>query len=409
MKHILFLATALTVTGVSGCKKTLSREKALESDDWFRDGVDRFYFATVSTATLQEGTTVGARVGQNMLVGIGCYGEPKDPATLVDVPKDACGQGESRMPLNARTMWHQFPIADDASKPPQKGQCVQLLGDFDLVKHTRLYSEDFATGIGQQAWNKFMGSAGFCALSLAFMSKPGQAAMDVAWKKTKTGASWVAKGTASNAKAVASKFQFGRWFAGPIPAAPISEAARTKFAFEMASRGLTGPQVFAKALPVGAMDDLLVAQTAMVGTTTSFIGRMANSTIGKTAGTVLDLLPCASTGFSMASLIRDKRDEKNIKALFGGIQRAEELAKADLARGKHASKFAEFEKNKNYVEYQNLLIPAFVQNFNKNVNDKFEQGWALPGSRPEEFFDMVRGVQGEIDKMANEVVQKQAP
>ena len=102
----LSLAAALAWTA-TGCKVfEKSKVRSLESDDWMRDGVDRFYLAVAPQGIPMEGAKTGAQVGQEVLFGIGCFGEPKERNALVDVPPDPCGGGPTGTAACARACLH---------------------------------------------------------------------------------------------------------------------------------------------------------------------------------------------------------------------------------------------------------------------------------------------------------------
>lgn len=113
--------------GPSDSNNNTSETKALSSNDWFKNGVDRFYLAKVSS-TLKISEDHDATYGDRFFIGIGCYGEDKDPQKLVEVPKEKGSQDTIKIPLNRRTMVYQFNLAEEGEKP-KKGQCKILIGD----------------------------------------------------------------------------------------------------------------------------------------------------------------------------------------------------------------------------------------------------------------------------------------
>ena len=98
----------------------------MSSNDWFKDGVDRFYLAHTSNSKriLEEHPET---YGDRYFIGIGCYGEPQNPKEKILVPKSKGSKEKVEMALDERTMVYQFNIVD--SKKPKKGECKILLGD----------------------------------------------------------------------------------------------------------------------------------------------------------------------------------------------------------------------------------------------------------------------------------------
>lgn len=98
---------------------------ALSSDDWFKDGVDRFYLAHLDSGGLIE-PDYDYTYGDRFFFGIGCYGEHEDPEALTEVPARKGSKQKIKIPLNERTKLYQFPISN--FDKPEKGLCKILLG-----------------------------------------------------------------------------------------------------------------------------------------------------------------------------------------------------------------------------------------------------------------------------------------
>ena len=93
-----------------------SKTKALSSNDWFKDGVDRFYLAYMDTETrISSGHP--EKYGHQFFFGVGCYGESPDPKALLSVPVAPGSRITKQIPLNERTMLHEFPVVFDQSSP----------------------------------------------------------------------------------------------------------------------------------------------------------------------------------------------------------------------------------------------------------------------------------------------------
>lgn len=118
---------AIVLVSLISCGRADSDITAMESNDWFKDGVDRFYLAHLSNEKLiLEGYP--QTQGEKYFFGVGCYGEPADPTSKIKVKKSAHSKETIAIPLNKRTMLYQFDLIDRYEEP-QKGKCKILLGD----------------------------------------------------------------------------------------------------------------------------------------------------------------------------------------------------------------------------------------------------------------------------------------
>ena len=405
------LACVLSLVLISAsCKKSNSAQKAAESDDWFRNGVDRFYFAMAPQEMSQEGSQ--AKVGQNMLWGIGCKGEPKDPAALVDAPTKCDNSKRARIPLNERTMVHQFPMAS-GQDDFKDGKCRILLGDEDLLNQVNLFPADFKTGAGSQTWNAFVTSAGFCGVSLAFMHPYVKTAAGSAWNRA-AGSAMKSAGTGFK-KFSGSLPSFGRFFeGGKVPVAPLNAPRSSLENLSQAyiANGKTLPaaaQAMVKNGNYNAAAELtyMSMASAKAGSAAGvgFLGKLTNNPAMKVAGRALDWFPCASTAISLAYAVAGRQTDKNMKAFFDGIAKAESLADTELTKGPQKDRYLDLVQKGNVLEALNYKIPAFVRNYNKNTNEKFEQGWALFGQSPQKFFETVAFIQTSMDQFAQNEAQ----
>lgn len=124
---LIFTLSMLTSSCLKKKSTTDSTGKALSSNDWFKDGVDRFYLAHKAAGSFIS-ANFDVRYGEQFLMGIGCYGEPQDPEAYVEVPVDTLGSVMTTKKLNERKFLHEFPVVYN-TELPQKGQCKILLGD----------------------------------------------------------------------------------------------------------------------------------------------------------------------------------------------------------------------------------------------------------------------------------------
>jgi hypothetical protein len=145
--------------------ENLSNQKALESNDWFKGGVDRFYLAYLS-----EGEKIHPgflqRYGEQFFFGIGCYGEIADSKALLSVPVAPGSKTLKKIAINKRTMLHEFPLYFGEGRPPKKGQCKILLGSEDDPQKITNPEELLNGGQGWGVANNFF-AAGLSCLGLA--------------------------------------------------------------------------------------------------------------------------------------------------------------------------------------------------------------------------------------------------
>lgn len=161
-------ASALLAIGCGTDAENSSDVKALSSNDWFKDGVDRFYLAYVdSNETILEGYS--ETYGQRIFLGLGCYGEPEDPNTLVRVKKSKYSNEVVSIPLKERTMLHQFPVTDSVS--PEKGECRVLLGDKRVASKVTDLKSLLSGGNKGKVSEKITGAALGCFAAVASSTK----------------------------------------------------------------------------------------------------------------------------------------------------------------------------------------------------------------------------------------------
>ena len=163
---LAFFCSVLTSCILSSCgnhEHDISNEKVLSSNDWYKNGVDRFYLAYMDSGeTMDENFPY--KFGEQFLLGIGCFGEPEDKEALVEVPVAPGSSEKISIPLNARTMLHQFNIRHSAK--PKKGNCKILLGS----KHEPQQitdGNDLATGLSPWKAAFKSGLGAFSCISVA--------------------------------------------------------------------------------------------------------------------------------------------------------------------------------------------------------------------------------------------------
>ena len=132
----------------------LSEQKALESNDWFKSGVDRFYLAMIKkNDRLMYDYDI--RWGEHVYVGIGCYGEPSDQRSF-SIKNNIVTDTR----LNERLYVEDFDIHVGGGKVP-KGKCKVLLGDPN--KYTVIKDKESLAGGGN--WTTVTQDTGTGALT----------------------------------------------------------------------------------------------------------------------------------------------------------------------------------------------------------------------------------------------------
>ena len=161
---------AIVLVSLISCGRADSDITAMESNDWFKDGVDRFYLAHLSNEKLiLEGYP--QTQGEKYFFGVGCYGEPADPTSKIKVKKSADSKETIAIPLNKRTMLYQFDLIDKYEEP-QKGKCKILLGDRisprQISNGGKLIAKDTQYGISMiKLGQGISGNALVCCLFVA--------------------------------------------------------------------------------------------------------------------------------------------------------------------------------------------------------------------------------------------------
>lgn len=155
--------TFILIVYIAGCntsgRSSESEASALESKDWFKSGVDRFYLAYgYGEERLHPG--YDEYFGSQFFLGVGCYGESSDPNATVSVFETPDGFRKKTVKLHERRMLHEFNIVRDGN--PGKGQCEILLGD-ELVPQSLSWSKQAIEGRNNFAFAiKSFGATAFC-------------------------------------------------------------------------------------------------------------------------------------------------------------------------------------------------------------------------------------------------------
>ena len=154
---------AFLVAFLSGCRTDVdvSSPKVLSSNDWLKEGVDRFYLAWVKTdAFIAPGQQ--ELYGQQFFFGVGCYGEAQDGSKVISVRTAPGSHGYVTKKLHERVMLHEFDIvAKGATAKP--GQCKILLGNVDTAQQISNLGSMTAGG-DKGAVGLVFGSSGFVCI-----------------------------------------------------------------------------------------------------------------------------------------------------------------------------------------------------------------------------------------------------
>lgn len=140
----LLACAALSAWGVFAlsCKRNdehLSKQKSLESKDWFKGRPDRFYLAMLNTGQAMPGGDAALSLdagapsaskplmrGEEVLVGIGCFGEDKNWRAAD--PKDPSRGLHERKHFNpSDASLSDFNLGDP--KSPKQNTCAIFMGD----------------------------------------------------------------------------------------------------------------------------------------------------------------------------------------------------------------------------------------------------------------------------------------
>jgi hypothetical protein len=325
-----------------------SKVKTISSDDWFRNGVDRFYLATLPTQQMYPENS-GISVGQDMLVGIGCFAEPKDPATRVAIPSPSCPSRKATIPLNERIRWQDFPMAKDPQRP-QAGECVLLLGPEELVQKIQTSAHKF---IEEPLSTVTMSNAiatNACGLSLS------------------VGTAFFVQ------KAVLSK-------------SVTTERDSIRFAQRMLNyfgENNLAPSMYSNQYPIYAVK----AQENLQGKDPRQLTRNSKVLIGQS------VLPCGVFKKSIWDEIGFVNRNNARKIFFHAMAEADRRAALRVRQGRYFSEFAKAVQQGQLRIAAGIYNPIFAFEFNRNVASKASQGWG--GISVQNFFDEIRKINREL-------------
>jgi hypothetical protein len=344
----LFLLMILATT--YGCTEK-SKVKTISSNDWFRNGVDRFYLATApSPLKLPESASV--RVGQDILVGVGCFGEPKDPASKVMVESPSCPQNKAKIALNERIRLQDFPMAEDPERP-KAGQCVLLLGPSELVKKLKSSPEKFLAPPLSTAAVSAAIATNACGLSLAL------------------GSSYFLEKTALK---------------GQIS----GERESVNFARKMLNyfgENNLAPSVYTNEHPVYA----LKANENLQGKTPAELAKMEKLLVGQA------VLPCSQFSKSVWELLGVANSNDVRKVFFNAMAEADRRTALRVRQGAYFAEFARAVQQGQLRVAAGIYNPIFAYEFNRNVDAKASQGWG--GFGAQKFFDEIRKINLELSEI----------
>lgn len=345
--YCMLLLTPAVSAGLGGCTQ-FSKVKTIRSDDWFRQGVDRFYLATVpSNIPLPENSSV--KVGQDILVGLGCFGEPKDPSTPVTVSSSECQSKKARIPMNERLRLQDFPMAPNPTQP-KPGECVLLLGPSEVVKTLQSKPEVFTQGALSTTAISMAIATNACGLSLAL------------------GSSYYLQKSA---------------LVGQITDDKSSVNFARKMLNYFGENNLV-TALYSNEHPVYAIK----SNESLQGKTPEEIAKMDKLVVGQA------VLPCSQFSKSIWELlgIANKNDVR--KVFFNAMAEADRLTAQRVRQGAYFSEFAGAVQKGQLRVAAGIYNPIFAYEFNRNVDAKASQGWG--GFGVQKFFDEIRQINKEL-------------
>lgn len=344
----LIFSTVLMAFG--GCTEK-SKLKSISSDDWFRNGVDRFYLATVPSSVLHQASRT-VRVGQDVLVGVGCFGEAKEPSELTSVNEQSCNTKRAKIPLNERIRLQDFPMAANPANP-KAGECVLLIGPADLVKRVLEKPQEFVSGPYATAALSAATATNACGLSLAL----GQA-----FYLQKA----VVKGAINTDK---ESIDFAR-----------------KLLNYFGDNNLV-PALYANEHPVYA----LKPNEALQGKDPSQVASIEKLIVGQA------VLPCATFNKSIWELLGVANSKDTRKVFFQALAEADRRTAQRVRQSQFFAEFASALQRGDLRTAAGIYNPIFAFEFNRNVNAKASQGWGGFGSQ--KFFDELREINKELSAL----------
>lgn len=334
----------------SGCTSK-SKVKSISSDDWFRKGVDRFYLATVPSGVLLEGTRT-VQVGQDVLVGVGCFAESKNPEEKFAIEEAKCASKRAQIPLNERIRLQDFPMASDPNAP-RAGECVLLLGPSELLRRLKERPSEFVSGGVSTAALSAATATNACGMSLAL----GQAFF---LQKT------------------------------VVTDSIVSEKDSLLFARKLLSyfgENNLVPAMYANDHPVYA----LKPNTLLQGKNPSQIAESDKLLVGQS------VLPCREFKTSVWDMLGLASTRDVRKVFFKALAEADRRASIRVRQSSLFPEFASALQKGDLRAAAGVYNPIFAYEFNRNVEAKAAQGWG--GFGVQKFFDEIRTINKELSAL----------
>ncbi len=330
-----------------GCTRS-SGVKSIRSDDWFRSGVDRFYLATLPT-NLKTTDNPSLRIGQEILVGVGCFGEPRDPATRVTVQDASCPSKTAKLPMNERIRLQDFPMAQDPARP-NAGECVLLLGPEELVKVVKSQPERLKSQAVSTASVSAAIATNACGLSLAL------------------GTSFFVQKSIISAEIKSEK---------------ESVTYARKMLNYLGENNLI-PSFYSDEHPVYA----LKSNERLQGKSPEEIRKLEKILVGQA------VLPCNVYEKSVWDVLGLANGNDVRKVFFAAMAEADRRAALRVRQGAFFGEFSHALQTGQMRSAAAIYNPIFAYEFNRNVDARASQGWG--GFGVQKFFDEIRKINSEL-------------
>lgn len=328
-----------------------SSVKTISSNDWFRNGVDRFYLATVpSKVRYPNAQTV--KVGQDALVGLGCFGESKKYDEIVSVEDKACQSSSRKIPLNERTRLKDFPLAADP-RNPNAGECVLLLGPSEVVESLKSEPERFLHGMLDTAAINAATATNACGLSLAL------------------GHSYFLKKTSLDQQ---------------LTSAADAVGFARKLLMYLGGNNVV-PAMYNGTHPVYA----LKANESLQGKSPEQLAAMEKMLVGQA------VLPCGEYEKSVWELLGLTQTKEVRKIFFRSLAEADRRTAQRVRQSQFFPEFASALHRGDLRTAAGIYNPIFAFEFNRNVNATAAQGWG--GFGTQKFFDEIRTISEELSAL----------
>ena len=325
--------------------------KTISSDDWFRNGVDRFYLATVPSSLLYpKAQTV--RVGQDTLIGLGCFGESKKHDESVTIQDKGCAEKARELPLNERMRLDDFPLASDPQKP-NAGECVVLLGSTEVVESLKTEPQKFLHGMLDTAAINAATATNACGLSLAL------------------GHSFFLKKASLDQQ---------------LTSATDAVGFARRLLMYLGSNNLV-PAIYNGTHPVYA----LKSNASLQGKTPEELASLDKLLVGQA------VLPCGEYEKSIWELLGLAQTNNARKVLFRALAEADRRAAQRVRQSEFFPEFADALHRGDLRTAAGIYNPIFAFEFNRNVDASASQGWG--GFGVQKFFDEIRTINSELSAL----------